>query len=359
MHFLNEKYLSLLKSLINELENAKRILNNVKESGKFSDSKEIIQLYENLFSTTPLNEHVEFKISFIGKSTHSLIKRELSEDNANRHLTLNLISKEAIWIDQLYENRITDLLKFFKHLFSAIENFSIYQNVRKLEKFGTLIDEIKRDITSFVSVNIESDKNQPVALLELQKKESDEIEVRNKGVQLKSNWQLFVNVILDNGIEFLYHFTDDSNLTSIKEKEGLYSWAFCESNNINIPMPGGDSLSRTLDKRKGAENYVRFSFCKNHPMEYVAKRDRRIINPVKLLCDTELIYHIGTKFCNMNATKNEAIISDTLEYFQNIDFGICDKNYLRLNQSEKSKYQSEVLVYEHVPIKYILNIDEL
>lgn len=359
MHFLNDKYLLLLTSLIDELERSKKILNQVKESGRFSDSTILIEQYKQLFTKEPLSEHIEFRITFVGKSTHSLVNRVLTKDNANRHLTLNLKSHDAIWIDQLYENRISDLLKFFKHLFSAIENYAIYQNKRKLETFGLLIDEIKNDINAFVVANIDADKNQPNALIELRKKETTETAERKKGIQFKSNWQLYVNVILDNDIKYLYHFTDISNLDSIKEMNGLYSWAYCDSNNIPIDTPGGNELSRVLDKRKGTENYVRLSFCKNHPMEYVAKRDGRIKNPIKLLCDTELIYHIGTKVCNMNATKNEAIISDCLEYFSKINFEIRKQNYINLNQVQKLEYQSEVLVYEHVPIKYILNIKEL
>ena len=359
MKFLNDKYIDILKTLINELNESKQILNEVKLSGQYSDSKKLITQYERIFLSEPLSQHIEFKISFVDKSTHSLIVRTLNEDNANRHIVLKLISSDSIWIDQLYDNRISDLLKFFKHLFSAIENYAIYQNVRKLEKFESLIEEIKKDIDEFVRTNIEADENQLNLLTELKQQELEEKNVRIQGVKYKSNWQVFVNIILDNGIEYLYHFTDISNIDSIKGNQGLYSWEFCVKNNISIAKPGGDELSRSLDKRKGAENYVRLSFCKNHPMEFVAKKEGRIPNPVKLFCDTELIYHVGTKFCNMNATKNEAIISDSLEYFSNINFGLFKRSYFDLIQSEKSQYQSEVLVYEHIPSKYILNLSQL
>lgn len=359
VNFLNEKFLGILSSLLQELDISKQILNEVKESGRFSESKKIISQYERIFLSEPLSKHIEFKIAFVGKSTHSLIVRHLDEDNANRHITLDLVSRDSIWIDQLYDNRISDLLKFFKHLFSAIENYAIYQNKRKLEKFENLIEEIKNDIVTFLKVNVEADYKQKDLLVELKQKEELEISKRVKGIQLKANWQLYVNVILDNGIKYLFHFTDKANIDSIKQAQGLYSWAFCDSHKIAILRPGGDELSRNLDRRKGAENYVRLSFCKNHPMEYVAKKEGRINNVVKLLCDTELIYHVGTKYCNMNATKNEAIISDNFEYFKNINFGVCKKTYFDLTQIEKSQYQSEVLVYEHVPMKYIHNLSDL
>ncbi|MCC7454968.1 MAG: DUF4433 domain-containing protein [Crocinitomix sp.] len=359
VNFLNEKFSGILLTLLHELDISKQILNEVKENGRFSDSKKLISHYERLFLSEPLSQHIEFKIAFVGKSTHSLIVRYLDEDNANRHITLDLVSSDSIWIDQLYDNRISDLLKFFKHLFSAIENYAIYQNKRKLEKFENLIEQIKNDIEIFLKINIEADNKQIDLLVELKQKEELEIRERVKGIQLKSNWQLYVNVILDNGIEYLYHFTDITNIDSIKQAQGLYSWAFSDLHKIAILRPGGDELSRNLDKRKGVENYVRLSFCKNHPMEYVAKKEGRIKNSVKLLCDTELIYHVGTKYCNMNATKNEAIISDNIEYFQNINFGVCKRNYLDLTPIEKSQYQSEVLAYEHVPMKYIHNLNDL
>lgn len=359
VNFLNDKFSGILLTLLHELDISKQILNEVKESGRFSDSKKLISQYERLFLNEPISQHIEFKIAFVGKSTYSLIVRHLNEDNANRHITLDLVSSESIWIDQLYDNRISDLLKFFKHLFSAIENYAIYQNKRKLEKFENLIEEIKNDIEIFLKINIEADKKQKGLLVELKLKEEIEIRERVKGIQLKSNWQLYVNVILNNGIEYLYHFTDIANIDLIKQTQGLYSWAYCDSHKITIPRPGGDELSRNLDKRKGTENYVRLSFCKNHPMEYVAKKESRIINSVKLLCDTDLIYHVGTKYCNMNATKNEAIISDSIEYFKNINFGVCKRNYFDLTPIEKSQYQSEVLVFEHVPMKYIYNLSDL
>lgn len=359
MDFNNGIFLSVLSNLISELDESKKILNEVKESGHIYNSKKLIELYERLFSSDLLKPHIEFKISYVDKSTHSLSVRVLNELNANRHITLNLISKESIFFDQLYDNRLSDLLKFYKHLFSAIENLYIYQNNSKLNKFDTLIEEIKKDISLFIRDSIAADKNQGNLLAELKQKERHEFIIKKEGNQYKSNWQLFLNVILDNGIEFLYHFTDISNISSIKKNNGLYSWAFCLRNNIIIPRPGGDELSRNLDKGKGTENYVRLSFCKDHPMKFIAKRDGRINETIELICKPELIYHIGTKFCNMNAAKNIAVISDDIEYFRSINFNVFKKNYQSLDCQEKSLFQSEILVFEHVPSNLIMNFSEL
>lgn len=71
-----------------------------------------------------------------------------------------------------------------------------------------------------------------------------------------------------NSVDCFYHFTSVKNLDSIKAQGGLYSWDKADKKKINISKPGGDSLSRQLDLRYGLQDYVRLSFCTNHPMAF-------------------------------------------------------------------------------------------
>jgi len=105
-------------------------------------------------------------------------------------------------------------------------------------------------------------------------------------MEKKSNWKEFEAVLNRNNITKLYHFTDRDNLRSIIENGGLYSWADCEEKDIHIAKPGGDMTSRDLDRRDNLHHYVRTSFVKNHPMQYIAMNDGRISNPVLL----EILY---------------------------------------------------------------------
>lgn len=82
-------------------------------------------------------------------------------------------------------------------------------------------------------------------------------------VAFKSNYQEFKDILERHGITKLYHFTDRDNLGSIIRNGGLYSWADCESKSIGIKKPGGDDLSRHLDRRRGLQNFVRVSFVPN------------------------------------------------------------------------------------------------
>lgn len=63
---------------------------------------------------------------------------------------------------------------------------------------------------------------------------------------------------------FLYHFTDVSNLESIA-KHGLLSKAELEARGIAVATPGGNEWSRDADTHKGLDDYVNLCFTSNHP----------------------------------------------------------------------------------------------
>lgn len=176
----------------------------------------------------------------------------------------------------------------------------------------------------------------------------------------KQNRTEFEEIIRENDIKRLYHFTDRSNLKSIIENGGIYSWKSCESKNINIPRAGGSNLSRNLDCRVGIQDYVHLSFTPQHPMLYDTIEDGRILNPVLLIIDTDVIHLSKTIFSDRNATRNDAQIGSDLYCFKNIHFEtIKNKKYFEIDDEEQPFYQAEVMVSEFIPLKYILNINSL
>jgi hypothetical protein len=175
----------------------------------------------------------------------------------------------------------------------------------------------------------------------------------------KNNWQDFERLLQENEITTLYHFTDRANLQSIKENGGLYSWDYCQQNDIAIPRPGGSLLSWNLDQRKGLQNYVRLSFVKSHPMLYIARNDGRIVNPVILEISIGMIYKKETKFAIQNAAKDGVMVNGSLEQFKTIQFSIFKWRYFDLTEEEKPFYQAEVLILEKIPLEYILNINNI
>lgn len=178
--------------------------------------------------------------------------------------------------------------------------------------------------------------------------------------RLKLDYNLIKELIARENITKLYHFTDKSNLSSILDNKGLYSWASCDRNEIDIHKPGGDSLSRSLDSYYGLQDYVRLSYNKDNPMMHKALKDGRILHPVVLEISPDVMIWNTTLFSDMNATKNGHNVGPTIRDLNKVNFSIAKKsNYLSLAEAQKPYYQAEVLVYSHIPEKFILNINKL
>ena len=172
----------------------------------------------------------------------------------------------------------------------------------------------------------------------------------------KADSKKILQILEEQGIKYLYHFTDASNIESIKAQGGLYSREYCEEHNIVIPKPGGDDLSVSLDARHNLEDYVRLSFNKTHPMSFKLQISGKY-NLVWLKIKLDVALARETLFSDMNATKTGHHHGGTFEDFQMIDFeavnGPCPTNDSPLY----SKHQAEVLVKTFIPIEYIVNID--
>lgn len=175
----------------------------------------------------------------------------------------------------------------------------------------------------------------------------------------RKDWLQFKELLDHFGIRTLYHFTDRSNIASIIKNGGLYSWGECENKGIHISCPGGSELSHELDKRDNLQNYVRVSFCKHHPMMYYAMKESRIKEPVILEIDPDVLFIRGNIFSDRNAVKNEANKGNTFDDFKKIHFKTTlQRNSFDLDENEQEYYQAEVLVSQHIPLQYILNIEK-
>jgi len=173
----------------------------------------------------------------------------------------------------------------------------------------------------------------------------------------KPNAPSYLNIIHVNNIRQLFHFTDRSNIQYIKHYGGLYSWDKLKDMGVIPPRPGGDQLSRQLDQRRHHEDYVRLCFHPNQPMRYIAMRDGRMPDAVTLNIDPDMILWESTLFSNVNATANYANIGGTLSDFQKISFELFRTGRWD-GKTQKRLFQAEVLVKTHIPLDFILNIDD-
>lgn len=172
----------------------------------------------------------------------------------------------------------------------------------------------------------------------------------------KQNAQLFKEYLEENNVRFLFHFTDRQNVESIKKNGGLFSWKYCEEHNIQIKNAGGDETSRFLDTKHKLEDYVRLSFCTDHPMAWRLKQNGSSLVLLKIQADVAWLQ--GTLFSDINAADNAHHHGPSLDDLKRVDINATRMHYLTNTSEFFKKHQAEVLVRTHVPLEYIVNIDD-
>ena len=113
-----------------------------------------------------------------------------------------------------------------------------------------------------------------------------------------------------------------------------------------------DDLSRKLDLKAGLENFVRLSFCSNHPMMYVAKKEGRISNPVVLKINLDALLRPNVLFSDVNATKRGASLADRPRHIR-FD-AVKQQSAFALPTSLRKFYQAEVLIPSPIPSELII-----
>jgi ssDNA thymidine ADP-ribosyltransferase, DarT len=158
-------------------------------------------------------------------------------------------------------------------------------------------------------------------------------------------------------IKGLYHFTDASNIASIRQLGGLWCTAKLREMGVEF-RAGGNEHSLDADAMFGMDQYVHLCFHGNHPMEHLASQDGRIKKTQWLYIDdaASLFELDGVRYSPGVSNKSgmepcpieEA--SGKIDYtahFEYLDWTV-DENYQRRLAAEKC----EILVPQHLPLKY-------
>jgi hypothetical protein len=213
---------------------------------------------------------------------------------------------------------------------------------------NALIEKERRD-----REDAERRKREVIEAEQRRKREAEERARKEREEQQRK--EVIRTYLQENGIIYFYHFTHRSNLDSIKRNGGLYSWDYCVKNNIDIPFPGGGDTSRNLDQRYKLEDYVRLSFCEDHPMKFGLKQ--KGYNLVLLKIKTDVAELQSTMFSNINATDNGCSFGPGLNYLKRVDMQAVKQRFVKKDDPNFKKHQAEVMVKTFVPIDKIVNID--
>ncbi len=159
-------------------------------------------------------------------------------------------------------------------------------------------------------------------------------------------------------IDAVWHFTDKANLASIQKNGGLLSLAELERRGIAIPKPGGNQWSHDADKYKGVHKYVHMSFLDVHPMQFAAREDGRISDPLWIKIDSSILLDENARFsCDVsNKAGIDVLTAD--EAIEHIDFEVLftrtDWKDPAIQKRLKAARKSEILIPTLVPITKLL-----
>ena len=160
--------------------------------------------------------------------------------------------------------------------------------------------------------------------------------------------------MIENGINCLYHFTDENNLNNIKEK-GL-----CPRNKLsqNEFKSGGNDWSISSDNNLGLNEYVHLCLFKNHPMKYRLEKDSPERNFHWLAINLSVLDFENVKYTDDVSNKSGVRLLSENEAIRCYDFGAFSRLDFRIdeNQQRRSKVEKyEILVPCVIPF-YMIRI---
>lgn len=175
-----------------------------------------------------------------------------------------------------------------------------------------------------------------------------------QGKPFKRDFREIYSILDEKGIGRLYHFTDVSNIESIK-RYGLISNRTIRESNFHVKYSSTAS-SRNADTQMGLDDFVRLSFVKTHPMLYTAMTSQGV-HPVIIEINPLIALMPQVYFSDKNALRTGANIGDTYADLNKVRFDIVlgSKAYYDLSLEEKRSYQAEILVKERIGPEFFLN----
>lgn len=157
-----------------------------------------------------------------------------------------------------------------------------------------------------------------------------------------------------------YHFTDTRNLDSIRASGGLHCLRVLRERGVEIPAAGGNDWSHEADEARGLDDFVHLCLRNQHPMEYVARKDGRIIASKYLRIDPRIVSVDGIRFTEDVSNKAGVPLLTLAEAAERLDFEVIyswtdwRKPEIQKRLRQAAKY--ELLIPERIQLDSILNI---
>lgn len=329
-------YIKICKFLYDNLDEITLFLKRCDESEKYNDLASLQHIFSELFHKKVLSNHIQFEIKRLFSSTVLQTHIEKTDANSYYHLTLKISAPVLVKLDEMYSHKLSSLLKFYKNLFSRIDNPSKRLSSEVQETYLKFIAQLKNDIGQFVEANLD---RKVIATRE------------------KLNEQKLKRLPFPG----FYHMTHINNLKSILE-HGLVSHTEAHQNGyVSVDISNQEVNAR----RQRTENihgrtlhdYVPLYINPRNAMMYV----KSVNDMAEDLVLIEVLPHIIAQFSEAVFTDGNAANDPTqfygdLEDFDKLSWEVLNAQYWCNFNDGKRKICSEVLIPGRIPLTYIQRI---
>lgn len=328
-------FIRLIIHINSGLNEINRFLGILAKKGYVKDIEDLVCIYEETFINTIASDHISFKIERIYKSLYLRSPGPFTRGNSYYHLSLSIKSDEIKWLDNIYDSRLTKLLRFLKVLFSNIDNFYLTNEVDRIDKYRLLLTELQEDIHTFIESTIKRD-------------------IIEKGKKLDPD---DFRRIPFGGLFYMAHI---DNLKSILEI-GILSHNDAHNKgivNVDISNREINAKRERIEPRNGysIHDYAPLYITPKNPMHKSLDQKQTIgdivflkINPHILLTDKVLI-------SDGNAAEESTKFYNNISDFNKLNWECINDTYWETYKDGKRIKCSEVLILHHIPNYYISEI---
>lgn len=328
-------YLSILDYLFSNLSKVEGFLLDISTNDNFRQIDDLTEVYNKIFTQEKLLPHLNFKIDKIYKALYLRNPGPMDKGNSYFHLTLILKSDIILWLDNLYQNILSRVVKFYKHLFSKIDNFFITLNSEQILKYQTILNDIKKEVQKFLTSN-----------------ENREIIAKRKQLS-----EQYLSKIPFGGLFYTAHL---DNIKSILEL-GILSHNIAHSKgvvNVDISMKQVNERRNRIEPTLGGNihDFAPLYLNPKNPMLYYLCANGQRENLILLKVTPQILLADNVAFSDGNAAVRTTNFYTNIEDFNKLNWTVIKDNYWTNHPDGKRIKCSEVLVQGKIPIYYVTNI---
>lgn len=321
----------MLSYLFEKIDEVEIFLLNVGKSKSFQTIDDLVAIYQRIFSHGNSTALVHFKVERIYNAICLRNPGPHDKGNSCFHLTL-LISERLEWLDILYDRMLSRLLKFYKHLFSRIDNFYISQNREQIVKYQNILSNIKNEVSKYIEYNTFRHL--------ISKREKLRLEYLSK--------------IPFGGLYYIVHV---KNIESILKK-GILSHNKAHKGGlvaVDISNHHVNERRNRLEPILGGNlhDFVPLFINPRNPTFYYWCMNENRNNLILLKINPHILLVDDVAFSDGNAAVRSTKIYKNISDFNRLSWTIIHDNYWTNHVDGKRIKCSEVLVKDQIPLYYI------